>query len=123
MTDIFAIRTPRQRQIVIGALLVYVALFGADLSTGSRLAGAGSDLIVSLLVLAACGVGSSRVSRASETDAIAVGTIAALGIAGLSIGYEGLASLDLVPMIPALETAGSLALLVALGLYFYQNYA
>lgn len=123
MTDIFAIRTGRQRQIVIGALVVYVALFVADLSTGNRLAAAGSDLVVGLLVLSACGVGIGRIDRASETDPIAVGTVAALAIAGLSIGYEGLATLDIVASVPAIETAGSIALLVALGLYFYEQYA
>jgi len=122
MTDIFAIRTPTQRRLVVGALLVYVALFAADLTTEAPLAGPISDLLVSVLVLAACVVGIQRINRDGASTLTKL-TVAALGLAGVSIGYEGLAKLDVVAQIPALEAAGSLALLVALGLYFYENYA
>jgi hypothetical protein len=123
MTDIFAVRSERQRKVVVGALLVYVALFVADLSTQNQLVGPLSDLLIGVLVLAACVVGTQRINRARNTEAIAAVTVAALGIAGVSIGYQGLAGLfDSVPRIVLIDTVGSIALLVAIGLYFYEQY-
>jgi len=123
MTDIFAIRGGTQRRIVVGALLVYVALFVADLSTDAPYVGPASDLLVAALVLAACVVGLRRISEASDATVVTTITVAALALAGVSIGYEGLSKLEVVPPLPAFETAGSLALLAVLGLYFYENYA
>ncbi|ACV49298.1 MULTISPECIES: hypothetical protein [Halomicrobium] len=123
MTDIFAIRSQRQRQIVVGALLVYVALFVTELSTTNPYAGPLSDLLIGVLVLLACGVGTRRISRARETEPVAVALVATLGIAGLSIAYQGLAGFELVPQMRSIDTVGSFALLVAVGLYFYDQYA
>lgn len=123
MTDIFEIRTPTQRRIVVGALLVYAALFVTNLTTDVALASPASDLVVAALVLAACVVGARRIRQANDATPITTATVAALALAGVSIGYEGLAKLDLVAPIPALEAAGSLALLAVIGLYFYEQYA
>jgi len=123
MTDIFAVRSERQRKVVVGALLVYVALFVADLSTANELVGPLSDLLIGVLVLAACVVGTQRINRARNTEPIAAVTVTALGIAGVSIFYQGLAGLALVPQIALIDLAGSMALLVAVGLYFYEQYA
>jgi len=100
-----------------------VALFVTDLTTNTPYVGPASDLLVAALVLAACVVGVQRISRAADATVITMVTVAALALAGVSIGYEGLAKLDVVPAIPALEAAGSIALLVVLGLYFYEQYA
>lgn len=123
MKDLFSIRSGRQRTVVVGALLVYVALFVTELSTGNEFAGAVSDLLIGALVLTASVVIARRAGRAGNTALITMVTVATLTISGLSIGYQGLARLDLVTPVAAIEFAGSLALLVAVALYFYDQYA
>ncbi|PSP93624.1 hypothetical protein BRC91_08490 [Halobacteriales archaeon QS_4_62_28] len=121
MTDLLAINSETQRRIVVGALLVYVALFLINLLTGNRLASAGADLLIGALVLAASVVGYRRVTRSSADEPVVLAIISVLSIAGLSSIYQGLTTLDLVRPLPIFEAVGSIALLVAVVLYVYQQ--
>jgi len=121
MTDLLAINSETQRRIVVGALLVYVALFLINLLTGNQLAGAGADLLIGALVLAASVVGYRRVTRSSADEPVVLAIISVLSIAGLSSIYQGLTTLDLVRPLPIFEAVGSIALLVAVVLYVYQQ--
>ena len=121
MTDLLAINSETQRRIVVGALLVYVALFLINLSTGNQLASAGADLLIGALVLAASVVGYRRVTRSSADEPVVLVIVSVLSIAGLSSIYQGLTTLDLVRPLPIFEAVGSIALLVAVVLYVYQQ--
>jgi lysylphosphatidylglycerol synthetase-like protein (DUF2156 family) len=121
MTDALAITSERQRQIVFAALLAYVALFVASLSTGSPLASAGADLLIGLLVLAAGVVGYRRAAGSGEADPVMLTIITSLLIAGLTSIYGALATLSLVQPVPVVETLGSIALIVAVVLYFFSQ--
>ena len=121
MTDLLAINSETQRRIVVGALLVYVALFLINLLTGNQLASAGADLLIGALVLAASVVGYRRVTRSSADEPVVLAIISVLSIAGLSSIYQGLTTLDLVRPLPIFEAVGSIALLVAVVLYVYQQ--
>jgi len=121
MTDLLAINSETQRRIVVGALLVYVALFLINLLTGNPLASAGADLLIGALVLTASVVGYRRVTRSSADEPVVLAIISVLSIAGLSSIYQGLTTLDLVRPLPIFEAVGSIALLVAVVLYVYQQ--
>ena len=121
MADPFDVATPTQRRIVLAALVAYVALFAFELATGSVLAAAAADLLLAALVIPASVVATRRATRRGATDRLAVATAVAFLVAGLTIGYEGLATLELVPVVPAVELVGTLALLAAFVLYLSRR--
>jgi hypothetical protein len=100
------------------ALLVFVVLLAYGTAVDGRVGFAlvrvhiGVVLVVS--VVFAVGVGNLG------SD---IHWVAALGysVAGVLIGYGGLAALDLVPAFSLLGTLGDLALLIAFAAYFYQR--
>lgn len=121
MADPFDITTPAQRRIVLVGLAAYVVLFALQLTTGNVLAEAGADLLLALLVIPMSVVAIRRATEQRTTDRLAVATAGAFLVAGLTIGYEGLAALELVPINAAISTLGTVALLAALVLYLYQR--
>ncbi len=122
MADPFDVATPTQRRIVLTALVAYVALFVVQLVTGNSLATAAADLLLMALVLPASVVVLRRATAGSTTDGTAVAVGVAFLVAGLTIGYEGLSALELVPPNATVSLIGSVALLVALVLYLYRNF-
>jgi hypothetical protein len=100
------------------ALLVFVVLLAYGTAVDGRIGFAlvrihiGVVLVVSVVFAAGVGNVGSRIHA-----------VAALGygVAGVLIGYGGLAALSLVPSFSLLGTLGDLALLIALGAYLYQR--
>ncbi|MCU4801038.1 hypothetical protein OB920_11725 [Halobacteria archaeon HArc-gm2] len=121
MADPFDIETPTQRRIILAALVVYLALFLVQYVTGSDLATAAADLLLAALVVPASVYVIQRAREQRETDQLAVVTGAAFLVAGLTIGYEGLATLGVVPVNAAVSLLGTVALLAAFVLYLYQR--
>jgi hypothetical protein len=120
MNDPFAVRTPKQRRTLIAALVVYGTLFVIELATGNKFAAGGADLLVALLVLPASVIVVKR-ARRGEQDTLAIATAAAFTVAGVAIGYEGLATLGVLPRYLGVELLGSLSLLAAIGLYLISK--
>lgn len=121
MTDPFAITSTNQRRVLFGAILLYAGLFVAELATDNRLTAAGADLLLALIVVPASVVVMRRATSDRSTDVLAVLIAVAFLVAGLSVGYEGVVTLELVPAVFAFEMIGSVALLTALLLYLYRS--
>lgn len=121
MADPFDIETPTQRRIILAALVVYLALFLLQYVTGSDLATAAADLLLGALVVPASVYVIQRAREQRATDQLAVVTGAAFLVAGLTIGYEGLATLGVVPVNDAVSLFGTVALLGGFVLYLYQR--
>jgi uncharacterized membrane protein len=121
MADPFDIETSTQRRIVLAALVAYLALFLVQFVTGSDLATAAADLLLAALVVPASVYVIQRAREQRETDQLAVVTGAAFLVAGLTIGYEGLATLGVVPVNSVISLLGTVALLAAFVLYLYQR--
>lgn len=121
MADPFDVTTPTQRRIVLGALLVYAVLFVVQLVTGNVLAQAAADLLLAALVIPMSVYAIRRATDQRTTDQLAVVTGVAFLVAGLTIGYEGLATLGVVPVNVAISGLGTVALLAAFVLYIYQR--
>jgi hypothetical protein len=120
--DVHAVLTSRRTRIgfLLGALLVYAGLMGYGAFAGSSTAFALAQVEVGVVLVGAVGFGVAVKSVRTNLQ-----TLAAAGylVAGLLIGYNGLASLGTVPSVPILNPAGDVALLLALGAYFYQQRA
>ncbi|SFS02121.1 hypothetical protein SAMN05216559_2601 [Halomicrobium zhouii] len=121
MADPFDIETPTQRRIILAALVVYLALFLIQYVTGSVLATAAADLLLAALVIPASVYVIQRARDRRETNILAVVTGVAFLVAGVTIGYEGLATLEIVPVNGAISLLGTVALLAAFVLYLYQR--
>jgi len=121
MADPFDIETSTQRRIVLAALVAYLALFLVQFVTGSDLATAAAALLLAALVVPASVYVIQRAREQRETDQLAVVTGAAFLVAGLTIGYEGLATLGVVPVNSVISLLGTVALLAAFVLYLYQR--
>lgn len=121
MADPFDIQTPTQRRVILIALAAYVLLFAVQLATGNVLAVAGADLLLALLVIPISAFAIRRATSQRTTDWLAVATGLAFLIAGVTIGYEGLATLELVPPSATVSTLGTIALIAAFLLYLYQR--
>jgi hypothetical protein len=120
MDDPFAVRTAKQRRTLIAALVVYGTLFVIELATGNKFAAGGADLLVAVLVLPASVIVLKR-ARRGEQDTVAIAAAAAFSLAGVAIGYEGLATLGVLTRIVEIELLGSLALLAAIALYLISK--
>lgn len=118
MADAFDFTSSTQRRVVMGVLLVYILLFVVELATGSVLAAAGADLLLAVLAIPGSVLVASRVLGREEPDWLVLGAAVAFFVAGVTIGYEGLATLGLLPTVAVVEFVGTLALLAALVLYF-----
>jgi hypothetical protein len=120
--DLHAVLTSRRTRIgfLVGALLLYAALMGYGAFAGSSVAFALARVEVGVVLVGA--VGFALAVKSVRTN---LQTLAAVGYlaAGLLIGYNGLASLGVVPAVAVLGPAGDVALLVAFGAYFYQQRA
>lgn len=121
MADPFDITTARQRRIVLAAVAVYAVLFVVQILTGHPLAEAGADLLLAALVVPVSLYAIRQATDQSDTDWLSVATGNAFLIAGLTIGYEGLATLGWVPESDAVSTLSLVSLLVAFALYLYQR--
>lgn len=121
MADPFDIATPKQRRIVLVALAAYAVLFVLQLVTGNVLAEAAADLLLAGLVVPMSVYAIRRATDRRTTDRLAVATGLAFLVAGLTIGYEGLAALELVPPNAVISWLGTVALVAALVLYLYQR--
>lgn len=121
MTDPFDVETPRQRAVVLAALLGYGVLFVSELTTGNHLAGAAADLLLAGFVIPASIVVIRRATNTAPADEMAIVTALAFFVAGVTIGYEGLATLELVTRQPALELVGTFALLLGLVMYLIHS--
>jgi len=122
MTDPFELRTTAQRAIVLAAVLAYFVLFAADTATNTPTAGALADVVVAALAVPASLVVARRAIAAEPTDLIALIAAIAFFVAGVGIGYGGIAALREWPTVLVLDAVGSLALLIALALYLYHTY-
>ena len=122
MTDPFELRTTAQRAFVLAAVLAYFVLFAVDVATTTPTAGALSDVVVAALAVPASIVVARRAIAAEPVDWIALVAAIAFLVAGIGIGYGGLAALLEWRTILVLDAVGSLALLIALGLYLYHSY-
>lgn len=121
MADPFDITTPTQRRVVLGALVLYAVLFVVQLVTGNPLAQAAADLLLAGLVIPMSVYAIRRATDQRRTDQLAVVTGVAFLFAGLTIGYEGLATLGVVPANATISILGTVALLAAFALYLYQR--
>lgn len=121
MADPFDITTPSQRRIVLAALAVYAVLFVLEIATGNPLAAAAADLLLAVLVIPASALVVRRATGGRTTDTVAVAAAVAFFVAGVTIGYEGLATLELVPRLATVEMVGTLALLAAFVLYLVHR--
>lgn len=121
MADPFDVATPTQRRIVMAALVTYVVLFVVQLATGNVLAEAGADLLLAVLVIPTSAVVVRRATAGETTDRLAIAIAVAFLAAGVTIGYEGLATLELVPANAAVATLGTISLLIAFVLYLYRR--
>lgn len=119
MADPFDLESDRQRRAVLGALALYVALFVVELTTGNTVAAAAADLLLATLVIAGSAFGLSRATGSGETDARVVATVVAFFVAGVTIAYEGLATLGALPQSDIVQGVGNVALLAGLLLYFF----
>ena len=122
MTDPFDVATTRQRAFVLVAILAYFVLFVVDITTDIAAAAALTDVVIAVLAIPAGAVVVRRATAAADTDWIAVAAGVSFFVAGLAVGYSGLAALTDLPAIPALEPLGSAALLLALVLYLYRTW-
>lgn len=119
MTDPFDRVTPGQRRLVFVVLAIYVALFVVELATGNQTAAAAADLLLAVLVVPASGYLLAQFWIEGSDETALLLAIASVFVSGLAIGYGGLATLDLVPVAPAVEALGTFALLIAILLYLY----
>lgn len=122
MTDPFDMTSSRQRGFVLVVVLAYFALFAVAFATDNPDAAALSDLLITVLAVPASALVIRRATVDEEIDWIALVAAVAFLLAGLAIGYSGLAQLTTLDAMPAVESAGSLALLFALVLYLYRSY-
>lgn len=115
-----AVTSPRTRiAFLVGALLVYVGLIGYGAVTGDSAAFALAQVHIGLVLVVAVGFGMAiQQVRSNLLTLSAVGYF----LAGLAIGYSGLAALSVVPAYDVLAPAGDVALFVALGAYLYQRH-
>lgn len=118
--DVHAAITSKRTRIgfLLGALLVYALLMGYGAIAGSSVAFALAQVHVGAVLLVA--VGFAVAVKGTRTDLLALAAVGYL-LAGLLIGYSGLATLGVVPSYELLEPAGDAALLIALGAYLYQR--
>lgn len=121
MADPFDVTTPTQRRLILAALAAYVVLFVVQLTTGNVLAEAAADLLLAAIVIPMSVLAIRRATERETNDVLAVVTAGAFLLAGLTIGYEGLATLELVPQSAVISSIGTVALLAAFALYLYQR--
>ncbi len=113
---------PEPRILRLGLLSAlvggYIALFGYGMLTETPTASAAADLYVAVILFGA-------VTGRVWLDGVGEGTqlleTAAFLVAGLAIGYAGLAGLSVVPTASGVDTLGNLAILVALVLLVHRR--
>lgn len=113
---------PNPRTLRLGILGVllggYVALIGYGAVTETAAASAAADLYVAVILFAA--VGARVWLEEVGEGAHQLETLAFL-VAGIAIGYAGLAGLSVVPPVGPADVIGNLAVLVAVGLLVYRR--
>lgn len=122
MTDPFDITTTRQRAYVMVALVLYFVLFAIDVTTNIEWATAASDLVIAALAIPASILIIRRATAGETVDWIAAVAAGAFLLAGIGIGYGGLAVLTDLPESEVVAIAGSAALIVAVILYLYRSW-
>lgn len=123
MSDPFAVRTTEQQVAVFVAILAYFALFALEITTGNPTYASYGDLVIAALAIPASIVIARRATADEETDTLPLVAGVSFLIAGLGVGYGGLAALTDLPAIGVLELVGSLALIVAVVLYLYYSWS
>ena len=121
MDEPLEFRSGRQRLVVLAVLGAYFALFAFDLITDTPAASAAADLLIAALITPLSVYGLVGVASQRPVEPAGIAMWGAGLVAGVSVAYEGLAGFDLVPRVTAIEALGSLALLLALGLYLYRR--
>jgi len=118
--DVYAAVTSRRTRVgfLVLALLAYAGLMGYGAIAGSAAAFALAQVLVGAVLLVAVGFAVAVTGTGTELLRVAA---AGYLLAGLAIGYSGLAALRVVPSFELLEPAGDVALLIALGAYLYQR--
>ncbi|MFD1586895.1 hypothetical protein ACFR9U_07865 [Halorientalis brevis] len=118
--DVHAAVTSRRTRVgfLVLALLAYAGLMGYGAIAGSAAAFALAQVLVGAVLLVAVGFAVAVTGTGTELLRVAA---AGYLLAGLAIGYSGLAALRVVPSFELLEPAGDVALLIALGAYLYQR--
>ncbi len=120
MTDPFEFDETERRVLTV-TLLVYLALVVADVASGVSVAGAVADLLLGILLAAGSVRLVLRSGGAGALDRLATAALAAFLVAGLGIGYDGLATLASLPRPPVVGAVGSFALLTGILIYFYRD--
>jgi len=100
------------------ALLAFVVLLAYGTAVNGRLGFALVRVHIGLVLIVSVGFAAGVGNLGTGIHPVAAGGYL---LAGLFIGYGGLAALDLVPAFSLLGTLGDLALLIAFGAYFYQR--
>lgn len=121
MDEPLEFRSGRQRLVVLAVLGAYFALFVVDVVLDVPRAGSVADLLIAALITPLSVYGLVGVASQRPVDPAGVAMWGAGLVAGVSVAYEGLAGFDIVPRVTAIEALGSLALLVALGLYVLRR--
>lgn len=104
---------------LLGVLLGgYVALLGYGAVTETAAASAVADLYVAVILFAAVG---ARVWLEAVGEGAQILETLAFLVAGVAIGYAGLAGLSVVPPAGPADVIGNLAVLVAVGLLVYRR--
>lgn len=118
--DVRAALTSRRTRLGFAAtaLLVFVVLLAYGTAVDGRLGFALVRVHIGLVLIVSVGFAVGVGNLGDGIHPIAAGGYL---LAGVFIGYGGLAALDLVPAFSLLGTLGDLALLIAFGAYFYQR--
>ena len=77
-----------------------------------------ADLYVAVILLGAVG---ARIGLAGVGDRINALETAAFLVAGVAVGYAGLAGLAVVPAVAIASTVGNFAIVAAIGLLLYRR--
>lgn len=119
--DVHALVTSRRTRVgfLLLALFVYIGLTAYGAVTGNGTAFALAQVHIGLVLVIGVGFGVAIQRVRSELLGLAA---AGYLLAGLAIGYSGLAALGVVPTHALLDPAGDAALLTALGAYLYQRH-
>lgn len=123
MSDPFAVRTTEQQIVVFVAILAYFALFALEIVTGNPAYASYSDLVIAVLAIPASIVIARRATADEETDTIPLIAAVSFLIAGLGVGYGGLAALTDLPTSDIVGLVGSITLVVAVVLYLYYSWS
>lgn len=118
--DVFGTVTSRRARIgfLLLAVAIYAGLMGYGTIATSPTAFALAQVHIGVVLIVAVGFGIAV--KGTRTELLAVAAAGYL-LAGVAIGYGGLARLGVVPSFELMKPAGDVALVIAVAAYLYQR--